>query len=75
MPIGIKYYSSVIPITSGCLPFETHLWLVMCNPFAVAHITEFPVFKPNDHFFNNFLKEGEKKWECYARVVREIMAE
>jgi len=54
MPIGIKYYSPVIPLTSGCLPFETHFWLALCNPFAIGYVTEFPVFKPNDFFFKNF---------------------
>ena len=53
MPIGIRYYSPVIPITTGCLAFESHLWLVLCNPFAIGHVTEFPVFKPNQFFFDN----------------------
>ena len=74
MPIGIRYYSPVIPITTGCLAFESHLWLVLCNPFSIGHVTEFPVFKPNQFFFDNHLKEGEEKWECYARVVRDIIA-
>ena len=74
MPIGIKYYSPVIPLTSGCLPFETHLWLALCNPFAIGYVTEFPFFKPNDFFFKKFLKEGEEKWECYARIMRDIIS-
>lgn len=74
MPIGIKYFSPVIPITSGCLPFESHLWLVLCNPFAIGYVTEFPVFRPNQYFFDHHLREGEEKWECYARVVRDIIA-
>lgn len=35
------------------------------------------MFKPNDYFFEHHWdeKSGEKKWEAYARVVREeIMA-
>ena len=35
----------------------------------------FPVFEPNDYFFENHQKEGEEKWETFARVIREIMAE
>lgn len=41
------------------------------------HIKVYPVFKPNDYFFKHHWSEksGEKKWEAYARVVREeIMA-
>jgi hypothetical protein len=35
---------------------------------------EFPTFKPNDYFWKNHQKEGEEKWETYARVIRHIMA-
>ena len=38
-----------------------------------------PVFTPNDYFWeNHWRKEGEdkeEKWEAFARVVRQIMAE
>jgi hypothetical protein len=37
----------------------------------------YPVFKPNDFFWENHWKKdsGEQQWEAYARVVRnEIMA-
>jgi len=37
----------------------------------------YPVFKPNEYFWKNHWNEnlGEKKWETYARIVREeIMA-
>ena len=41
MPIGIKYDSGVIPISSGCMPFESHMALAASNPFAFVPI-EFP---------------------------------
>lgn len=33
----------------------------------------YPVFKPNDYFFENHWHKdkGEEKWEAYARVIRE----
>ena len=33
----------------------------------------YPVFKPNDYFFEHHWNKdsGEQKWEAYARVVRE----
>jgi hypothetical protein len=36
----------------------------------------YPVFKPNEYFWKNHWdeKSGEKQWEAYARVVREIIA-
>lgn len=37
---------------------------------------EMPVFAPNDFFWQNHWKEGEEqKWEAFARVVREIIAD
>lgn len=36
---------------------------------------EYPVFSPNNYFFDNHQKEGEEKWETYARVIRDIIAE
>ena len=41
------------------------------------NIKIYPVFKPNDYFFEHHWDKdsGEQKWEAYARVVREeIMA-
>ena len=70
MPIGIKYESGVIPISSGCMPFESHMALAASNPFAFCTVKEFPVFKPNEYFFKNHQKEGEEKWETYARIIR-----
>lgn len=35
-----------------------------------------PVFEPNEYFWQNHWREGEEeKWQCYARVVRDIIAE
>lgn len=32
----------------------------------------YPVFKPNQYFWDNHWKEGkEEKWQAYARVIRE----
>lgn len=33
----------------------------------------YPVFKPNDYFWDNHWNKdsGERQWEAYARVVRE----
>lgn len=34
------------------------------------------MFKPNDYFWQHHWQEGkEEKWEAYARVVRDIIAE
>lgn len=38
-------------------------------------VKKLPVFEPNDYFFENHQKQGEEKWQTYARVIRDIMAE
>jgi hypothetical protein len=45
-----------------------------CNPFSLCWVQELPVFKPNDYFFKHHLRDGEEKWECYSRIIREIMS-
>lgn len=40
-----------------------------------ATVKELPVFKPNEYFFKHHLKEGEEKWLCYTRTIRQIMSE
>jgi hypothetical protein len=51
MPIGIRYDSGVIPISSGCMPFESHMALAVSNPYAFCTVKELPLFKPNEYFF------------------------
>lgn len=34
-----------------------------------------PIFEPNQYFWDNHQKEGEEKWETYARVMRDVMSE
>lgn len=54
--------------------FAAQSLLLGAVPYMGLKIKELPVFEPNDYFFKNHKKEGEEKWECYARVMREIMA-
>lgn len=51
------------------------LALISLNVWVKATAYIFPVFQPNDYFFANHQKEGEEKWQTYARVMREIMLE
>ena len=70
-----QYFSQSVEIETcvgsvlDFLPFQaTNLWIS-------GTIKTLPVFEPNDYFFKHHQKEGEEKWETYARVVRSIMAE
>jgi len=33
------------------------------------------VFRPNEFFFKNHQKEGEERWQTYARVIRGLISE
>ena len=35
---------------------------------------DLPVFKPNEYLWKHHLREGEEKWACYMRVIRDLMA-
>lgn len=43
--------------------------------FATVDMFEMPVFRPNEFFWKNHVKEGEEKWQTYARVIRQIIHE
>ena len=48
---------------------------LMLNPYITMHIKEYPVFKPNEYFWeNHWRKDREEKWEAYARVIQNIIA-
>ena len=74
-PIGIKYSSPLMDITNGCIPFQSHFMIMICNPFAWVTYTEYPVFVPNDYFWKHHQKDGEEKSDTYCRVLREFLAE
>lgn len=73
-PASIKYWSTYMPIPAGAIPFESHLWLMGLNWYATCTIEEFPTFKPNQFFWDNYQREGEDQATCYARVVRDILS-
>ena len=53
---------------------ESHMILIMLNFWCSMTLVELPDFKPNEYFWKHHLKEGEEKWECFARCTKEIMA-
>ena len=73
-PIIIKYYNPIIDNECCAYNFFAHSILYGCTYYSRCKIVSLPVFTPNDYFFENYQKEGEEKWETYARIVREIMA-
>ena len=47
----------------------------MCLPFSWSEIITLPNFHPNEYFWSTHGRDGEQKWETYARVMRDIMAD
>jgi hypothetical protein len=75
-PRVIKYNNSLtIRPTSGVIDgLKLYILLTAVLPSTI-NVYELPIFRPNDYFWANHLKEGEQKWQCYARVIRDIIAE
>ena len=40
-----------------------------------VHVYKMPVFEPNAYFFEHHQRKDEEKWQTYARVIRDIMAD
>lgn len=75
-PRGIRYntFGFVSP-SSGILDGFAHHVLITASPMCIVDFYEMPIFKPNEYFWQHHLREGEEKWEAYARVIRDIIHE
>ena len=64
---------------SGCHGDATSLLGYLCLlvhcMFVVYTMTELPIFRPNEFFWENHWDGKEQKWDAYARAVRQIMIE
>lgn len=49
--------------------------LCATSPYTNVEIAELPTFRPNEYFWNNHQRPGEKKHDTYARVIRDIMSD
>lgn len=75
MPVIFKYDSPYLDLENSVIHFFAHTLLCATNHYTFLIIKELPVFKPNEYFFEHHTKEGEERWETYARVIRDIMAD
>eukprot|EP00356_Strombidium_inclinatum_P008205 CAMPEP_0170491306 /NCGR_PEP_ID=MMETSP0208-20121228/10760_1 /TAXON_ID=197538 /ORGANISM="Strombidium inclinatum, Strain S3" /LENGTH=326 /DNA_ID=CAMNT_0010766859 /DNA_START=84 /DNA_END=1064 /DNA_ORIENTATION=+ len=75
-PVVLKYKDFYPVNVENCaMPIYFHIILLSTILTGSAELLEYPVFRPNEYFFKHHQREGEQKWESFARVVREIMAE
>jgi len=71
-----KAISGIRPVHGDAISIPDYCVVLFQVVFAIYTIQELPVFEPNEFFWKNHWQEGkEEKWEAYARVLREIMAE
>ena len=73
--MGFKYFSN-IEVAHGMIGIIPSVLLMMLNPYIWMQIKEYPVFKPNEYFWeHHWQKDKEEKWEAYARVIKNIIAQ
>jgi hypothetical protein len=76
-PYSFKSHSVWINSSHCMLNILDNVFLLASDPFTWIHVKIYPVFKPNDFFFEHHWNpsSGEEKWEAYANVVRKIIAD
>lgn len=77
-PLALKYWSlnGISPQNDTISPLN-HLYFCMLSSFTTLHMKIYPVFKPNDYFWQNHFDEssGQSKWDTFMKILREeIMA-
>lgn len=58
------------------MPMFAHFIFLTSLGYIVLDIKEYPVFKPNDYFWEHHWDPNgkEAKWEVFARVIRNLIA-
>lgn len=75
LPKVHQYHTPFQSASTGVLDGLPHYLITAATPFTTLTVTTLPIFKPNDYFFEHHQKEGEEKWQTFARVVRDLMSE
>ena len=58
----VKIVELQVGLCSGVLDGLPHYILAGCCPYTSAKRTELPIFRPNEYFWKNHVREGEEKW-------------
>ena len=76
-PIVLKYWTlGKIKASQDVLGISNHLNVIGLALAITLRVIELPVFAPNEYFWKHHWQQGkEEKWEAFARVTRQIMAE
>ena len=75
-PYTFTYVGKIKP-NYGAMNVVDSVATIMMNYYSGMIIKEMPVFKPNEYFWKHHWdpKSGEERWEAYARVMRNLIAE
>ena len=75
-PVIVEYNTEGMEMENCMMPIHGHIVLsAVTSTVKKITVVKLPTFKPNEYFFNKFARQGEEKWETYARVIREIMSD
>ena len=75
-PQIITYESRDVDLENCIIKIQSiAAFMASCGFSTKIKAVRLPVFEPNDYFFQNHQKEGEEKWQTFARVIRDIMSE
>lgn len=74
-PVVINYDCNKADMENCVIKIQHIIPQYARNLWIKVTVKRFPVFVPNDYFFDKFQQEGEEKWQTYARVIRDIMSE
>lgn len=75
LPFVFKYDSVYFSPNLAAFDMVASVYLSCYVPYSRITKIDLPIFKPNEYFFSHHQREGEERWETYARVVRDIMSE
>ena len=72
-PFCLKYWSLNGVSQQNDTIGMSHLYYCYMSIFTTMHMKIYPVFKPNEYFWEHHWDKdsGESQWEAYVRVVRE----
>ena len=74
-PFSIKYWNPFVSNITGLIDGFKYYFIVTGCLFTIVDFRAYPTFRPNEYFWEHHQKEGEERWETYARIIREIIHE
>lgn len=67
--------TGVLPLSGDALSTFAYFALFLHGGVSFVYMSEMPVFKPNDFFWENHWDGKEEKWIAYARAMQKIVAD